>query len=882
MHVHTPASLVQGYGGKDGWEQWLKDIEGLPQEVSVIGINDYIFLDGYRRVLEERKRGRLANIDMVLPVVELRLDKFGGSDSKLSRVNFHVLFSPEVTADDIEAQFLSGLARGYSLSPEHLGSPIHWNAVPTRESLVELGERIIASTPSDKIQGNPSPITVGFNNLTVTMQCVQEGLQRHCFEGKTITAVGKGEWADIRWNGASAAEKKHLINDVDLVFTSSESVAHYDRARVKLREAGVNDRLLDCSDAHAFSSSTNKDRIGNFRTWIKSDPTFEGLRQAIIEFDTRVVISDNQPLSPPYRIENARLDFPEDTRLKGKEHEDVFCFRGSHQVAFSPYFTCLIGGRGSGKSTLLNLLHERAFPSDNEFFKRNDLVSSDGPVDVAQCVSIDSTIPLSAIEFLPQNQIERFATDPSRFTPAIFVRIEKLDSQNALKNAEEELDSFAALVRQQIDYRKELQLVRTQHGVATESLRSNTAIVNSFQSEIYQKLNQNLAELTEEKQGLIQWRNLLADLVGSVSHLLDQFDQEPPGQPNAFHARFIAIMEKLKEAKEVNAPTTDTADARIVALESEILEAREKIKAYLQDRGLSDENLSDVGKANEAIANAKSAMPDLERSINTLRERIAEFEFQPSLLEKYESCVTELLKPISEQLRDVSEQVKQIDLRYSYDAASLRDDIISTIAGNLEQKTREGHIANALDGIDLVDLPEQTEILEKLNTNNKVTKRLRDYFSSDHNYNLLQLEIEFQKLDIAKHRRIDVFYDGKPLDSTSFGQRCTAAVVVLLLLGNTPIVIDEPEAHLDSSLIARYLVELIKSVKPNRQIIFATHNANFVVNGDSELIHVLNCDDCNATTFSSTTIENVDRRQELLSLEGGEKAFKRRGQRYRR
>ena len=48
--------------------------------------------------------------------------------------------------------------------------------------------------------------------------------------------------------------------------------------------------------------------------------------------------------------------------------------------------------------------------------------------------------------------------------------------------------------------------------------------------------------------------------------------------------------------------------------------------------------------------------------------------------------------------------------------------------------------------------------------------------------------------------------------------------------------------YLDSSLIANYLVPLIKSVKKNRQIIFATHNANFVVNGDSEKIFILKND----------------------------------------
>jgi len=49
LHVHTPQSIVPGsFVGADAWERWLQDIEDLPAEFGVIGINDYLFLDGTR------------------------------------------------------------------------------------------------------------------------------------------------------------------------------------------------------------------------------------------------------------------------------------------------------------------------------------------------------------------------------------------------------------------------------------------------------------------------------------------------------------------------------------------------------------------------------------------------------------------------------------------------------------------------------------------------------------------------------------------------------------------------------------------------------------------------------------------------------------------
>ena len=104
--------------------------------------------------------------------------------------------------------------------------------------------------------------------------------------------------------------------------------------------------------------------------------------------------------------------------------------------------------------------------------------------------------------------------------------------------------------------------------------------------------------------------------------------------------------------------------------------------------------------------------------------------------------------------------------------------------------------------------------------------------------------------------------------------------MLLISIGNTPLIIDEPEAHLDSSLVANFLVDLVKRKKLERQLIFATHNANFVVNGDAELIHFMEIDATGSTQSFPLTIENVEHRRVLMALEGGLEAFKRRFRKY--
>ena len=71
LHVHTPCSIVQEYGGnnKDTWEKFITELETLPNDIKVIGVNDYLFLDGYKEVLKYKKQGRLSNIELILPVI---------------------------------------------------------------------------------------------------------------------------------------------------------------------------------------------------------------------------------------------------------------------------------------------------------------------------------------------------------------------------------------------------------------------------------------------------------------------------------------------------------------------------------------------------------------------------------------------------------------------------------------------------------------------------------------------------------------------------------------------------------------------------------------------------------------------------------------------
>lgn len=123
-----------------------------------------------------------------------------------------------------------------------------------------------------------------------------------------------------------------------------------------------------------------------------------------------------------------------------------------------------------------------------------------------------------------------------------------------------------------------------------------------------------------------------------------------------------------------------------------------------------------------------------------------------------------------------------------------------------------------------------------------------------------------------------------PFQNASAGQQATALLIMLLNQPGPPLVIDQPEDDLDNQVIFD-IVKRVWRAKTQRQLIFSSHNANLVVNGDAEL--VIWCDYRIAGEFSGGRIAgegaiDIPQIREAIKsiMEGGEKAFKLRLDKY--
>ena len=111
----------------------------------------------------------------------------------------------------------------------------------------------------------------------------------------------------------------------------------------------------------------------------------------------------------------------------------------------------------------------------------------------------------------------------------------------------------------------------------------------------------------------------------------------------------------------------------------------------------------------------------------------------------------------------------------------------------------------------------------------------------------------------------------------SQGQRSAALLAFLLAFGDEPLVLDQPEDDLDNHLIYDLIVRQIRENKLRRQLIVVTHNPNVVVNGDAELVHVLDFTNGQCQVVQAGALQQKSVREEVCRvMEGGREAFSRR------
>lgn len=863
LHIHTPFSKETSYGyknDKETWDKFIGDIEKQYEEGSIIGICDYNTFDGYLKIKNDYPD--FVKRYAVLPVIELRTDDYVGKTAEY-KINLHIIFSNLIDNSELEGILNYPLTQGNKKIKD----------ITNRNSEIVCIEKLRKFFIDNK----------------------------EYYNNKFLFMLGRNEVNEI-----DNRIKGDYMKEVQFICSASETIEQAQTAQRNTEEYydEYNIKYLHCSDAHSYSVKENEltRKIGHCYTWIKGIPSFETLRQAFFSYDSRIRIQLLKPVLAINTLEAVEINLHENTKIGDND----CCFAGKkYNLKLNPALNCFIGGRGTGKSLLLQLMckkNQDQLPTDDK-----NIVSKIKEQNWTDAVVIDGI----EFEYFGQGTIEKFYTDKIKFQELIssrlkkFWKTEKITLEtippisklfiNAINEKKEplqtkilELEQQINIVSSKIDNDKKIEDLK-------KDIATRTKIVEAYKDEYYNTLITDNESLIKKQNFLITSKKLFYDLTNKINTVfrnLKKINKEDEYNDIFYYAeKYNEILDEL--SKLVNIESSETkisCDIKEGELLTNLQTSEDKIKQYFLERGMSKANVDDLANAQQELIDFNSQLSDLEEKNTAEEKEFCDLKYEvESVKEEYHSIMTTILSKMQTVLKNKgNKEISNITFEYKEDKAQRFSDFAKFIkdkTGVYENDFKSIlHKRTSLSDNELIFADVLIDICKNEAKELKSSEKIMKFFTDNPKHKkLYNLNCLLCMNNILKYEIFNALYQGKNLADLSFGQRATAIVITLLLFGNKPLIIDEPETHLDQRFIADDLVSIIKQVKNDKQIIFATHNANIVVNADAEQIFILKTQGDNKTEINQMTIEDVydqHKKEELLLLEGSLEAFKKREEKY--
>lgn len=837
LHFHTPSSY--DYKDQSVTNQEIID-KLIIKNVSVVAITDHHIIDIARiaelkRLAEESLLGEIT----ILPGIEFLSDARGSEP-----IHFIGMFAEDADVEYIWGQLENKTSLAEIKRAKKQPNEIYCDFADTVKLIHELGG--VVSIHAGQKHGSVECIT---NSLPHTQ-----------------------------------AQKKDIANLVDIYELGKETDQEGYKTIVFPAISKVLPMVI-CSDNHNLREYTIKQNC-----WVKGDPTFNGLLQIIYEPNERVRIQEHNP----------KFDFEKSpfTDIEVKAKTTVFndpvdnVYFDPHKIPLNSNLISIIGGRGTGKSILVDYIargfgkentKEYSISEDISVYRQTSLRESTQEFNLG-------TSPNIPFLYISQSQIKELVSDKVRFTQNIRETIGVTDEYNPASEYKEAIESAAneyfrvvkILDANDTSSALKKEKIKLEIKKYTDFIANVTSEENKPKLENYQKV---LAKL--EKINL--WINRFNKLKQAILSNKEEINQE-----------ILSINQDLGVNPGLNIPLLNV-DATIHYIDTELLP-----KIFVSQETTQKE-----------IDATKATFKDFQGDLSTLLNNIGDFQNKVSALErdlaiieseeqKFQEIKTSWFKElgvaIKKSIDDYSTLISNRWHKFKDGYDGMRPDMKELLATILN-KDELDVVVNIRFDKDVI----YNHLLDRLDKRSYNIDRLKDslqietiedYFNfiqqspgstnlfSDSITNLVRgylPDLLFKKYNSFISHEIVITSKGKPITKLSHGQQGTIFLRLQLASRafSETIIYDQPEDDLDNDFIMRDLVDIFRKIKRYRQVIIVSHNANLVVNADSEQIIIAENID-GVLKYTSGSLENPIINERICAiLEGGKNAFLSREQKYR-
>lgn len=502
LHLHTPDTKLNPNGyeieNEDKWNKYCQII--AESEVTIFGITDYFSVDNYFKFIELFRKKFPSSNKVFFPNIEFRLDV--SVNKAAEEINLHVLFSNDVLESDIN-DFLSKLDTTITRGQVHV----------TCNKLVSENDFTKAS--------------VKYSDLKSTLKKVFG--EKECYL-ILAAANNQGLRADTK-----SPRKLNISDEIDKIchgfFGNSNNVEYFLNVnRYETNEDGIREIAKKCpvftgSDSHSFDNLEKKlgkayekrDTNGKICdsseiTWIKSDPTFDGLKQVLIEPEERIYIGKTPPIIE--KVKDNRTKY-----IKGLSIDWFENYDGKHgkwfkevEIELNPELVAIIGNKGSGKSALADIiglcghyknqkdfsfLREKKFREGkvSKYFEAKLHWVSDEVIPKLLSDNSDSG-GVETVKYLPQGYFETLTNEIST-TEAFQKEIENVVFTHLSVEDKLGFQSFEELIvhhKQSVE-REIKSLIETLSDLNIQIIKLEKKLNPNYKAEIQNKLRQKESEL---------------------------------------------------------------------------------------------------------------------------------------------------------------------------------------------------------------------------------------------------------------------------------------------------------------------------------------------------------------------------------------------------
>jgi len=335
-HIHAPGTILNDqYRGSDPWDDFLRRIESSAPPIRALGITDYYSLDVYEQVLQWKAKGRLADVSLIFPNIEMR---YGIGSGRGSPINLHLLVSPE-DPDHVEntRRFLRSLT--FQAHDESFRC--------TRDDLIRLGRAHNKATRDAE-----AALGEGANQFKVNPDQLREEWKKSGWIRENaliaVPASSNDGSAGLQGDASLAALRKEIERAAHVIFSSQEAVRKFWLGQGAATFEQLNTDWNGCKPCLHGSDAHDATKVGapdlQRLCWIKGDLTFETLRHACLEPEARTFIGQ----APP------RGALPSQTVSSVSVTNAPWLKTSS--VPLNAGLVGIIGARGSGKTALADII----------------------------------------------------------------------------------------------------------------------------------------------------------------------------------------------------------------------------------------------------------------------------------------------------------------------------------------------------------------------------------------------------------------------------------------------------------------------------------------------------------------------------------------------